>query len=420
VTNTERNTDYMAFISYSHSDNNEEDRLWATWLHQQLEVYDIPADLIDTVNDRGEIIPERIYPVFRDEVSLPANADLSTAITRALDASQFLVVLCSPHAIQSKYVREEIIHFKVSGKSDRVIAALLYDDPDISIDSAKLEDSMDIRTLECFPEPLLYEIASDGKLEKDKPREPLAADFRLPNGGKGVINPSLYKQRLLESGQHAKEAEQLALTYEEAQSTAKLKIIAGILGVNLDILMKRDKVHQLAKEREISRRRRIVGSVMTALALIAGLGGSVAWWQYREAESLLSSARQNLSYMIFDLREVMDRYVPTESRLGVSQQIDSIVDTLKAHGGSSDILNIAFANIQKSDQILRSDSQDPALALPLLEEAHMAIEKLVEEQPSNIGFQHGLSMSYQRLGDIKSRVGNTEAALVNFENSHAT
>ena len=34
--------DYLAFISYRHADNAEEDRQWATWLHQQLEIYDVP------------------------------------------------------------------------------------------------------------------------------------------------------------------------------------------------------------------------------------------------------------------------------------------------------------------------------------------------------------------------------------------
>lgn len=62
--------DYLAFISYRHADNTEEDRQWATWLHAQLEAYEIPAELIGTTNLRGEAIPERIYPVFRDEVSL--------------------------------------------------------------------------------------------------------------------------------------------------------------------------------------------------------------------------------------------------------------------------------------------------------------------------------------------------------------
>ncbi|HHJ16652.1 MAG TPA: toll/interleukin-1 receptor domain-containing protein, partial [Gammaproteobacteria bacterium] len=166
--------DYLAFISYRHADNTDEDRQWATWLHQQLEVYDIPADLIGTTNLRGETIPERIYPVFRDEVSLPADANLSSSITQALDRTRFLIVLCSPRAVQSYYVNQEILHFKQTGKQDRIIAAMVYGEPNASIDDAKQEDPEHARTLECFPEALQYHLNNEGELDKTAPTEPVA------------------------------------------------------------------------------------------------------------------------------------------------------------------------------------------------------------------------------------------------------
>ena len=245
--NTNDATSYMAFISYRHADNTEEDKQWATWLHQQLEVYDIPHEVIGAKNLRGEIIPDRIYPVFRDEVSLPANADLSQAITDALDRSQFLVVLCSPRAVQSKYVNEEILHFIATGKEDRIMAGLLLGEPNASIDPAKTEDPEHAETLECFPEALQYRLTPNGNLDKSQPTEPIAANFLLPGGRKGVTNPAVYKQQLLEQGRPRKDAERLALAYEEQINTAKLKIIAGILGVGLEELVNRDKLHQLKK-----------------------------------------------------------------------------------------------------------------------------------------------------------------------------
>ena len=74
---------YRVFISYRHADNREEGRQWATWLHQAIETYEIPRDLVGTKNSRGEPIPERIFPVFRDEGELAANASLSSAIPTA-------------------------------------------------------------------------------------------------------------------------------------------------------------------------------------------------------------------------------------------------------------------------------------------------------------------------------------------------
>ena len=120
---------YWCFISYRHADDYAQDRDWASWLHREIERYDVPAELVGTRNKRDDVIPERIYPVFRDEVSLPADADLASAIVQALDRSRFLVVLCSPRAVESRYVAEEVLHFKQAGKEDRIIAAILDGEP---------------------------------------------------------------------------------------------------------------------------------------------------------------------------------------------------------------------------------------------------------------------------------------------------
>ena len=218
--------EYLAFISYRHSDNTEEDQQWATWLHNQLEVYDVPDDLIGTTNLRGEIIPAQIYPVFLDEVSLPAEADLSSAITQALDRSRFLIVLCSPGAVQSRYVNEEILHFKRTEKAGRIMAALIEGEPNASIDAAKIEDLDHRETLECFPSALQYALTVDDQLDIDNPSEPIAANFRLPDGSKGITNPNVYKKLLLKQDRNKTDAERLANLYEEQINNARLKIMA--------------------------------------------------------------------------------------------------------------------------------------------------------------------------------------------------
>ena len=286
---------YMAFISYRHADNTEIDHQWATWLHQQLEVYDVPAELIGTVNLRGEIIPERIYPVFRDEVSLPAHANLTTSIVSALDDASFLIVLCSPLAVQSSYVCQEISHFKASGKAERVIAALLLGTPNASLDLAKVQIPGDARSLECFPLQLQYEISARGELLLDKRSEPLAADFRLPDGNKGMTSPSVYKRQLVKSGHDRREADRLAQTYEESLSRAKLKIIAAILGVRLDKLMARDKAYQLKLESARLARAWRVGIVVTCLFLMALVGAVFSRYQFKQAEVERNIAQQSLA-----------------------------------------------------------------------------------------------------------------------------
>src|SRR5262245_151617 len=102
---------YWCFISYRHVDNKEDGRQWATWLHQALETYEVPEDLVGKQNERGEIIPERLFPVFRDEEEL-ATGDLTQRIYEALDSARTLVVVCSPRVTQSAYVDKEIRYFK--------------------------------------------------------------------------------------------------------------------------------------------------------------------------------------------------------------------------------------------------------------------------------------------------------------------
>ena len=414
--------EYLAFISYRHADNTEEDQQWATWLHQQLEVYDVPDDLIGTTNLRGQTIPERIYPVFRDEVSLSADADLSTTITQALDQSRFLIVLCSPRAVQSRYVNEEILHFKRTGKEDRIMAALILGEPNASIDPGKSQDPEHAHTLECFPPALQYELTAEGQLDKTKPTEPIAANFRLPDGGKGITNPNVYKQQLLKKGRNKADAERLAHLYEEQINTARLKIIAGILGVPLERLTQRDKIHQLNKARAETRRFRKIAVSLAVLTLVALIAGGIAVAQWRRAENLLSQIQGNLGFMNFELREVLDHYVPQRERIKIMQQIDAVVKVLQQQGNSESVemqRQIAVALMQKADQVLKNDKLNPAEALPLYQQAHNAFIKLSQLDPDNTLFQQNLSVSHNSIGDLQLRLGNTDAALKAYQDGFA-
>lgn len=282
----------MVFISYRHADNSEEDRNWATWLHQTLEVYDIPEELIGTTNSRGEIIPERIYPVFRDEVSLPASADLNIAINEAVDRSKFMIVLCSPRAVQSPYVSSEVIRFKSTGKSNRLMAAILLGEPNASTRSDINEDPEDVRTLECFPEPLRYDVDKVGNILKEQVTEPIAVDFRLPDGNKGLTNPGIYARSLIARNVKRKDAQKAAANYEFKITNAKLKLIAGILGVPLEILSKRDKEYQLRRS-EIARKKAVRTTVAISVLLISAI---IAWltvlWKNDQLDTATQLANQ--------------------------------------------------------------------------------------------------------------------------------
>jgi WD40 repeat protein len=229
---------YWAFLSYSHTD-----RQWGDWLHKALETYRIPRRLIGKESRDGKI-PARVFPVFRDREELPVSADLSSNIDEALRESRYLIVICSPRSAQSRWVGEEIKTFKKLGREDRILALIVDGEPNASDgkEGFKPED-------ECFHEALRYRWSQNGEALAIR-SEPIAADAREDKDGR---------------------------------NNAKLKLLAGLLGVNYDDLKQRDN------ERRIRRLRFVVA---VALLLVSGFGGlSVyAWWQKQAAQQAQTRA----------------------------------------------------------------------------------------------------------------------------------
>jgi hypothetical protein len=100
---------YRAFLSYSHRD-----KKWGEWLHHALERIRIDKDLVGCQTAAGSV-PKTLRPIFRDREDFSAGPSLTGQTVAALEASQFLIVICSPNAAQSKYVNEEVRRFKSLG-----------------------------------------------------------------------------------------------------------------------------------------------------------------------------------------------------------------------------------------------------------------------------------------------------------------
>jgi len=281
------NREYWAFISYRHADNKIAGRQWATWLHQVLETYEIPEDLVGTINNRGEEIPARIFPVFRDEEELPVDADLASPIYRALDNSKHLIVICSPRAVQSPYVAAEISYFKKIGRSDKVLALMIDGEPNTSLDEGKQKLGFKPED-ECFPLPLQYDVDEDGNLTENR-SEPIAADLRIVDEDTGTPSEGwtsieAYKQYLKLKGKlSSKEIDEHVIKYQKQLDLMKLKIVAGALGVPLGTLTERDKAYLLEKQQRRARIFRRVAVVMSMLLVVAVAAGIFAFLQRNEA-----------------------------------------------------------------------------------------------------------------------------------------
>ena len=112
---------YKAFISYKHG---KRDSLVAEELQNILEEYIIPKDC-----RTGE--QKTLGRIFRDEKDLPYTDDLPRQIKNALDASEFLIVICSPETSKSAYVSKEISYFLENHGEKRVVPVLSFGDPKV-------------------------------------------------------------------------------------------------------------------------------------------------------------------------------------------------------------------------------------------------------------------------------------------------
>jgi len=166
---TENEDKYWAFLSYSPQDNCEKrpdtqdvSRLcWGDWLHDALQTFSIPAEFIGQINGRGEIIPERIHPIFRDEQELPGDAGLSADVREALEQSRCLVVICSPRSAQSRHVNEVVRYFKQLGRGRQVLPIVIAGEPHASEGSKPGISDED----ECFVPALRHPVHPEGTLD---------------------------------------------------------------------------------------------------------------------------------------------------------------------------------------------------------------------------------------------------------------
>lgn len=142
---------YYAFISYSNKDKE-----WGEWLIHELETYVLPA----SIREQHQDLPERLYPIFRDCDELAAETSLSQAIQKALTESKALIVICSPHSVQSKWVHDEIAFFKSLGRTHNIFGLIVSGSP-----HAAKEDE------ECFPLELKNISSHDDILAPDIRKE---------------------------------------------------------------------------------------------------------------------------------------------------------------------------------------------------------------------------------------------------------
>ena len=218
---------YSAYISYQHGDAEV-----ARWLHRAIEGYRVPRSVLQHAQLE---IPVRLKPVFLDREELSSSSSLADSLRKALEQSDFLIVICSPAARASVWVNEEIKVFREQGGADRTLCLIAAGEPLAASRGLAHE-------LECFPPALFAQTAGDGGVVT-RTTEPLAADIRAG---------------------------------ADSRYNAKLKIIAAMLGVSFDELRHRDHARQ-------RRRLAVVGAASMIGCVVFAVLAAAAWIARQEA-----------------------------------------------------------------------------------------------------------------------------------------
>lgn len=316
---TEPDRRYAAFLSYSHRDAEAGNRLF-----RDLDGYRPPRALRGRLTAAGPV-PDRLYPVFRDREELATSSDLSTTIQSALDASDNLIVLCSPDAAKSPWVNREIERFALLGRAARIHAVLLRGEPERS-----------------FP-PALRNVGLE---------EPLAADLRAEGDG-------------------------------WAEGSAKL--IAGILGIPFGELRDRE-VARARRRRQLSIGLTLLFAVLAIAALVAANFASERSQRIASAMAvMLEQVSQRLQQVKAATASGRMTTATAEAELEFARVLTDSATHLApnepeiAHSQANLLLELA-ANYQRlgrrenadralaeSDALLLRLSQDPANAISTLD-----------------------------------------------------
>ncbi len=226
---------YNAFISYKHA---PEDNKVAEAVQKGLEHFHIPGKI------RKNTGMKKINRIFRDKDELPITSDLSDTIAKALENSDYLIVICSTNTKQSEWVPREIEYFLKNHSKKDIFTVLVNGEP-----------------YDVIPEILLYEdrVEADenGKEQSVRvPIEPLSCDYRTSLG--------------------------------KANKTELPRLACGLIGCGYDELMNRHRQYRM---------KQLTACFSLVVAIMLGFSGYMLYSRNEIRNNYLESLRNQSKYL---------------------------------------------------------------------------------------------------------------------------
>ena len=341
-------------MSYCHADET-----WAAWLHKSLESYRVPKRLVGTQGSHG-LVPARLVPIFRDRDDLSSSSDLSSKIKAALADSEFLIVICSPDAAKSKWVNEEIRHFRSLGRQENIYCVIVDGEPEPGASGSDRP---------CFPAALL-------ECAEQQLVEPLAADVRDQAGGKTL---------------------------------AKLKLVSAIIGVRLDALRQRDQQRK-------KRLQAVAGfAIIVASALIIfSIQSRMAEKQARLTQEVQQASAESMLAQFLKQSHRLGDVADLETRKAFAEVMASYLADLNPVDLTPESRRQLGVALLNRGVILRAGG-DLKQAMSVFVNAHQTLQRLVDDAEEDMDALFELSQVEYWIGQVHLDLGHMEAAGNRFE-----
>jgi len=369
---TDNENKYWAFLSHSHEDNREQrpgapevsNLCWGDWLHDALKTFSIPAEFAGQINARGEIIPERIDPIFREEQKLPEEADLGADIRKALEQSTCLIVICSPRSAASLRVNEAVRHFKQLGRGKNILPIVIAGEPNAAEGKKPGISPAD----ECFVPALRHPVQPDGTLDTTR------------RAGKCIFVDARHgveKREILAGDNRNAEAD---------LEMAKIQLIALLIGVGFNGLWWREQKRHFFDLAEAQRQ------VREALGQVAEVQR-----QIREAQDKALEL-QNLP------RDVQGQIQEAQSQAReAQQQLQEFQNKVRETQGRLE---------EASQRALVAESK----VLEAQQQAQEAQNKFLEAQSQAQEFQNQVRSAQSQLEEARQQVREAQAKVLEIQN----
>jgi tetratricopeptide (TPR) repeat protein len=266
-------------------------------------------------------------------------------------------------------VNEEILRFKMLGRSERIIPVIINGEP-----------SDPLR--ECFPPALRSKIGPDGA-PTGECEEPIAADARSQGDG---------------------------------EELAKYKVIAGLLGVALDEIIRRGERSRKRRNRWLA----AIASMFLLLAIGAAGAAAYAWYQLKTNEAFLNATLKTATEIVDTAVTQAEKYnVPRVATLQLLAEAEGIFNNMARYGRPTPELRYQKASMLMEFARNYGMLGDSNKRLVLANEAYQLLRELATANANDRTYQRQVSIALMELGDAFVEQGKLIEAVRVYQDSSA-